>query len=160
MGTHPIFESDFDCLTEMNITRVLAATAKQTTGPTRLQTKFNIWFTQFFGFRSHPDDHYMRYTFEQTKRTYPARNKPPGENERLHTVAYIYRDERRKVQPPLIVSNVADGTVREVTSSRPTPGFGTSWSLNAQEPVVRQHADFGMINHDKGYDEKEFFGNH
>jgi len=61
----------------MLVTRALRAN--------RLQTKFNVWFTQILGGRTDPDDHYMRYTYQQQPRTYPARDKPPGENERLHS---------------------------------------------------------------------------
>lgn len=60
--------------------------------------------------------------------------------------------------PAMIVSNVADGTVREVTDGRPTPGFGLKWSLNSMDPVVRTHTDFHLKNHDKGYSDKEFYG--
>merc|ERR1712226_26537 len=96
MGTHPIFESDFDCLTEMRVSRILAAN--------RSQSPFNVWLTQWLGGRTAPGEHYQRYTYEQSARTYPARIKPPGENERLHTVAYIYRDERLVRRPALASS--------------------------------------------------------
>merc|ERR1739848_464954 len=149
MGTHPIFESDFDCLTEMILTKVLAKN--------RVQTPFNVWMTQFLGGRTGLDEHYMRYTYEQAPRTSPARNKPPGQNERLHTVAYIYRDERRKVMPPQVVCNAAEGLMREVSDGRPTPGFGLKWSLNQQEPNLRSHTAMGMKNIDVGYTQKEFY---
>ena len=72
-------------------------------------------------------------------------------------VAYIYRDERRKVEPPMVVMNAAEGLTREISAGRPTAGFGLKWSLNAQEPVVRGHAEMGMKNFDKGYSNKEFY---
>ncbi|CBY33832.1 unnamed protein product [Oikopleura dioica] len=123
----------------------------------RSQTPFNIWMTQFLGGRTDPEYHYMRYEYQQAPRTYAPRVKPPGENEKLHSVTYIYRDERRKVKPPMIVSNVVDATTREVTG-RPTPGFGLKWSLNSESPVIRQHsATFGLEPGYKGYRNNEFY---
>ena len=71
-------------------------------------------------------------------------------------VAYIYRDERRKVMPPMVAASTAEGVLREIPA-RHAPGFGLKWSLNEQEPTVRSHADFGLKNYDKGYTEKDFY---
>ena len=57
----------------------------------------------------------------------------------------------------MVVCNVADGTVREVTNSRPTPGFGLKWSLNADDPAIRTHANMGLKNFSKGYTQKDFY---
>ena len=59
-------------------------------------------------------------------------------------VAYIYRDNRRMVEPPTVVHSVAEGLSTPIQSARPTPGFGLKWSLNAEDPVVRTNADFGL----------------
>ena len=64
-------------LFRMQVTRLLAKN--------RVQTPFNVWLTQWLGGRTGEGDHYMRYTYEQAPRTYPARNKPPGQNDRLHS---------------------------------------------------------------------------
>lgn len=71
----------------------------------------------------------------------------------------------------MIVSNVADATTREGTrflegmilnfcsvTGRPVAGFGLKWSLNAQEPVIRQHSStFGIEPGYKGYRNNEFY---
>merc|ERR1712212_1246637 len=89
MGTHPIFESDFDCLTErMQLSAVRRG----------VQTPFMKWATQFLGGRTAAADEYMRYANYQAPRTYPPRAQPPSQNEKLHSVAYIYRDNRLKVR--------------------------------------------------------------
>ena len=36
------------------------------------------------------------------------------------------------------------GLSTPIQSARPTPGFGLKWSLNAEDPVVRTNADFGL----------------
>lgn len=51
----------------------------------RVQTPLMVWMTQFLGGRTGADEHYMRYTYQQQPRTYPARIKPPGDNDRLHS---------------------------------------------------------------------------
>merc|ERR1739848_945947 len=82
---------------------------------------------------------YQRHKSEQAPRSYPPRNRPASENERLYSVAYIYRDQRREVQPPKVVYSSRDGVKSELRETyRPKAGFGTTWSLNQQEPVVRQ----------------------
>ena len=48
------------------------------------------------------------------------------------------------VEPPTVVHSVAEGVSIPIQSARPTPGFGLKWSLNAEDPVVRTNADFGL----------------
>ena len=48
------------------------------------------------------------------------------------------------VEPPTVVHSVAEGLSTPIQSARPTPGFGLKWSLNAEDPVVRSNADFGL----------------
>ena len=48
------------------------------------------------------------------------------------------------VEPPTVVHSVAEGVSTPIQSARPTPGFGLQWSLNAEDPVVRSYADFGL----------------
>ena len=49
-----------------------------------VQTPFMKWATQFLGGRTAAADEYMRYTNYQAPRTYPARQTPPSQNEKLH----------------------------------------------------------------------------
>merc|ERR1712183_992457 len=130
MGTHPIFESDFDCLTVMQLSAVRRG----------VQTPFMKWMTQFVGGRTAAADEYMRYTNYQAPRTYPARDTPPSKNEKLHSAA--------------------DGVNTPIQASRPTPGFGCKWSLNAEDPVIRTYSDFGLKpgrDYDQGYSAKDFY---
>ena len=85
-----------------------------------------------------------------------SQQNKPAEIINFLAVAYIYRDERRKVMPPMVAASTAEGVLREIPA-RPTPGFGLKWSLNEQQPTVRSHADFGLKNYDKGYTEKDFY---
>ena len=59
-------------------------------------------------------------------------------------VAYIYRDERRMVQPPQVVYTAAAGASSDERVAAPTPGFGLKWSLNEMDPVIRSNSDFGL----------------
>ena len=49
-----------------------------------VQTPFMKWATQFLGGRTAAADEYMRYANYQAPRTYPARQTPPSQNEKLH----------------------------------------------------------------------------
>merc|ERR1712002_676511 len=149
MGTHPIFESDFDCLTDMRISAARRG----------IQKPFIKWFTQHLGGRTNPEAEYMRYTNYQAPRNYEPRKAPPSKNEKLHSVAYIYRDERRLVEPPTVIMDYSKGLHASVESKRPTPGFGLSWSLNQQDPTVRCNTEFGIKEQDlcKGYKTSDFY---
>jgi len=127
-----------------------------------VQTPLMKWWTQFLGHRTAVSQEYMRYADTQAPRTYPARTAPPSQNEKLHGVAYIYRDERRMVQPPTVVFTAATGASSDERVAAPTPGFGTKWSLNEMDPVIRSNSDFGLVegrDYVNGYDEKYFYKN-
>ena len=49
-----------------------------------VQTPFMKWATQFLGGRTAAADEYMRYANYMAPRTYPARQTPPSQNEKLH----------------------------------------------------------------------------
>ena len=75
-------------------------------------------------------------------------------------VAYIYRDERRLVEPPTVIMDYSKGLHASVESKRPTPGFGLSWSLNQQDPTVRCNTEFGIKEQDLCKDTVTYYTHH
>jgi len=63
-------------------------------------------------------------------------------------VSYIYRDERRLVEPPTVAFDYNSGISTNIESKRPTPGYGLTWSLNKEDPQVRDNIEFGIRRED------------
>lgn len=57
-----------------------------------VQTPFMQWFTQFLGGRTNDETHYMRYNNDVVPRTYPPRQQPPSQNEKLHCKSTFWPD--------------------------------------------------------------------